>query len=203
MKKELNKKEFWQLILFLFAVIIFALSMGYSLHKKDLSWIVGLAGVIIYGTLVAVLYATKPYKHEQDIILGRQSSMANEFNEPLRKLYFPVQAEANGRMINFVCLIDTGSTSTLHISKKIADELQLKSEGEVSITALASKEIGNIHHANIKLGGITFKNVQITSTQKELSDNEYEQGIIGMQLISYGQLKIEKVNNKFHYSFQI
>lgn len=187
-------------------IVIIAAAFGFGfwgLEKLRFLSIYCPTVVLLYSFFIFIRFRNKPLFKMDNILFGKGTVLRNEFDAPIRKMYFPVEISNGEKKKTVHCLIDTGATGGLHIQKNIADELGLAVTGSGKCLSLAHEVEINYHRANLKLGNTHFNNIEIESTAKILSSNEYEQGIIGMDIISHGNLLIKRQDEKFHYQFEI
>lgn len=190
----------------IFFILLYSLLSTYALLNGDRVFgCVFLAVAIFYSCWSFRQYRNKPpvVVKREEVVFGKGTVMQNEFSAPIRKMYFPVEITNGEKKKTVLCLIDTGATGSLHIQKSIADELGLSVVGEGKCFTVAHEIDVNFHRVNLKLGNTHFKNIEIESTAKILSGNEYEQGIIGMDVLSHGILMIKREGEKFKYHFEI
>lgn len=98
----------------------------------------------------------------------------------------------------YKCIWDTGATNTV-ITKKVADELNLKPIGMTLVKHAKGEDMSEIYLVNVRLlNNVGFASVKVT--EGTLSGDV--EVLIGMDIISQGDFAITHRNNKTTFSFR-
>lgn len=137
---------------------------------------------------------------------GRARVLLNKVNVCL-----PVTPEeAQTQKVEFreyIAIWDTGATHSA-ITKRVADDLGLKSTGIVEVRYGDGKASTNTYLVNIALpNNVMVPHVRVTEAQlipdDNVSDDKQPQLLIGMDIIGLGDFAVTNANNKTTFSFRI
>ncbi|OGI90357.1 hypothetical protein A3B01_02290 [Candidatus Nomurabacteria bacterium RIFCSPLOWO2_01_FULL_41_52b] len=106
----------------------------------------------------------------------------------------------------YLAIWDTGATGSV-ITKKVADDLNLKPISVKEVYHAAGKSISNVYLVNILLpDSVMIPNVQVTEanlTNDKTPENEQTQVLIGMDIIGIGDFAVTNFNGKTMLSFRV
>lgn len=107
----------------------------------------------------------------------------------------------------YVAIWDTGATHSA-ITKKVAEELNLKPTGVVEVRYGNGKALTNTYLVNISLPNkVMVGQVRVTEAQLtpegSISDAQQPQLLIGMDIIGMGDFAVTNANNKTTLSFRV
>jgi predicted aspartyl protease len=156
----------------------------------------------IMWTVIVLLYSKTYYSSPKYFQCNGISEIRGVFDQPIKRMCCPVRIKTKDSEVEIWCLIDTGFTGWISVSRTIGDKLGLESKGQAEIITSLSKGTADTYYTDVKIGNKEFKNVQVFS-HTYLTENEYEQGVIGIQFLSHGKLLIEKEKEKFTYSLKM
>lgn len=127
------------------------------------------------------------------------------------KVCLPITPEeAQTQKVDFreyIAIWDTGATHSA-ITKKVADDLELKPTGVREVRHAKGKSLTNAYFINISLPDNVMVG-QISVTEVELipddnvSDDKQPQLLIGMDIIGLGDFAVTNANGKTTFSFRI
>ena len=145
----------------------------------------------------------------------KQHAFTTRYNNLTRVLYTevgvcePVTSEETKRrqirVKNYLAIWDTGATHSA-ITKKVADDLELKPTGMKEVRHAQGKSSANTYLINITLPNRVMVG-QIRATEVKLipdddtSDERQPQLLIGMDIIGMGDFAVTNLNGKTTMSF--
>ena len=144
-----------------------------------------------------------------------QKAFTNRYNGLTRVLHTQIgvclpfaKEEAQQVKINkYLAIWDTGATHSA-ITKKVADELNLKPTGIVEVRYGSGKAQTNTYLVNIALpDNVMVGNVRVTEVNlipdDNTQDHQQPQLLIGMDIITLGDFAVTNANGKTVFSFRI
>lgn len=191
-------------IVFYSAVMIgfTAFFAGQDFQKKE--YMTSLAFVLLSLAWIGMLYhflLKMGIRVQEKLSLTGTFKSAELTNHSIPSLSCPVFIKTkSGQEIQIQCLIDTGFTGWLSIDENIERQLGLIPIGCAEGTSFTSTFTANAYKIDFRIGSSSFQNITLVASKYPA--NSY-QGVIGMQLISQGKLGIEKIGDKYSYSFTI
>ena len=145
----------------------------------------------------------------------RQHAFTTRFNRPMRVLLTKVgvclpitleEAKTQQVKLNqYIAIWDTGATHSA-ITKKVADDLDLKPTGIAEVRYGSGKQSTNTYLVNISLpNGVMVGRVRVTEVQltpdANIPEDQQAQVLIGMDIIGMGDFAVTNANGKTTLSF--
>ena len=118
--------------------------------------------------------------------------------------------EAQAQKVEFreyIAIWDTGATHSA-ITKKVADDLDLKPTGIAEVRYGSGKASTNTYLVNLSLPNkVMVGQVRVTEVQlvpdPNIPEDKQPQLLIGMDIISLGDFAVTNANNKTTFSFRV
>ncbi len=126
-------------------------------------------------------------------------------------IFLPItQEEAQAqkpKILEYVGIWDTGATNSV-ITKKVADDLNLKPINVAEVHHAAGISIANVYFVNIILpNSVTVAQVRVTEGQliapKNIPEKDHAQVLIGMDIIGMGDFVVTNFDQKTTLSFRL
>lgn len=101
----------------------------------------------------------------------------------------------------FIGIWDTGATGSV-VTKKVADDLQLKPIGKTIVHHAGGADEANVYLVNIALpNNVMVPNIRVT--EGKLPEEGDANVLIGMDIISRGDFSVTNLENKTTFSFRM
>jgi len=147
--------------------------------------------------LIEKLSNRREVKQTLDLEIGKTDVKTDYI---LKQIFVALSVSNERYLLNMRMLVDTGFTGDLSLPPSITKKLGLKPQKDkITIISSTGKKDCTYYVTDLKLSHKTLKNITVIESQTE----EESYGIIGLRIISQGELTVKKDGRDYNYSFKL
>lgn len=183
--------------------ILLAILMPIAFFSKQafisilIYWAFVLFMEVMERILIEKLSNRREVKQTLDLEIGKTDVKTDYI---LKQIFVALSVSNEKYLLNMRMLVDTGFTGDLSLPSSIIKKLGLTPQkNKITVITSIGRKDCPYYVTDLKLSHKVLKNITVIESQSD----EENYGIIGLRIISQGELNVKKDGSDYNYSFKL